>query len=245
MVSYFLASLDASTVKVEEFHDEWAALIAADDLTQCIPIIEIARDEFAGKPNKLRVARSCFTRAYRRRLAERAEGQVLGRFLCTAKEFKERGKHLFTEKVYNELASEIGKIKGDCDFLIYGFDARNMPHLFTVSDPGVDEIHDKPGFAAIGSGMYAANGMLYQLGQTVDRNVYETIFNVCAAKFTAERVAGVGKDTFLFVKKQGCRAFSRASWLLPTIRKAWEEQGQPRVPEGILKQMETAKLGFS
>jgi 20S proteasome alpha/beta subunit len=244
MVSYPLSSLDASTVKAEEFHEDWLALIAADDLTQCIPIMERARENFADKPNNFRVARACFKRAYRQHLDERMTDNVLAKFCTNMKQFRERGKILFTDTLYNQLASEIREIKGDCDFLICGFDAQGTPHLFSVTDPGKDEIYDKPGFAAIGSGLYAANGMLYQLGQTVDLNVYQTIFNVCAAKFTAERVSGVGKDTFLFVKKQGCRAFSRATWLLPTIRKVWEEQGQPRVPEGIIKQMETANLDF-
>jgi 20S proteasome alpha/beta subunit len=245
MVSYFMSSTDASTVKMEEFHEDWIALIAADDLTQCIPIMERAKENFTGKPNNFRVARACFKRAYRQHLDERMTDIVLAKFSTNMKQFRERGKALFTETVYNQLASEIREIKGECDFLIFGLDAQGAAHLFTVTDPGKDEIYDKPGFAAIGSGLYAANGMLYQLGQTVDLNVYQTIFNVCAAKFTAERVAGVGKDTFLFVKKKGCHAFSRESWLLPTIRKAWEDQGQPRVPDGILKQMETANLAFS
>jgi hypothetical protein len=160
------------------------------------------------------------------------------------KDFRERGKQLLSTKVYNELAAEIAKIQGDCDFLVYGFDSKKVPHIFTVIEPGTDEVWDKPGFTAIGAGKYVAESILYQLGQTIDKGTPEAIFTVCAAKFAAERIPGVGKETFLFVKRPGCKAFTRPSWLLPTIRDVWEKQGQARMPEGIMNQFDLSALGF-
>ena len=42
---------------------------------------------------------------------------------------------------------------------------------------------DKPGFCAIGSGQWAAETILFSLGQSIDNGLEETIYKVCAAKF--------------------------------------------------------------
>jgi hypothetical protein len=136
------------------------------------------------------------------------------------------------------------KVKAGCQFLACGFDAGRRPHLFVVDEPGTDSVYDKPGFCAIGSGSYAATGMLYYLEQRIDRTVHETIFNVCAAKFMAEKVPGVGQQTHLHIQKQGCNAFVLKSWVIPTIKKEWQERGQPRMPDGLLEQLQRAHVAF-
>lgn len=244
MVSSALSSSDASAVKLEEFHKDWIAMMSADDLTQCLPVIERAERNFQGRANTLRVARACFKRAYQGHLAELAGDRVLGRFGLDMEAFRKSGRRRFTEQIFNTLSNEIRDVKVEAQFLACGFDGRAMPHLFTVTEPGTDSVYDKPGFCAIGSGMYAAEGMLHYLGQTVDSTVHQTIFNVYAAKFMAERIPGVGEKTFLFVKKQGCDAFSMETWVEPTIRDRWNTEGKPRIPDGLISQLETVHLDF-
>ena len=173
-----------------------------------------------------------------------AADKVLGRFGMDMKTFVKSGKRRFTESAYAILHNEIREVKLGCEFLVAGFDAAKHPHIFTVSEPGIDSVYDKPGFCSIGTGKWAAEGMLYYRQQTVDRTLHETVLNVCAAKFMAERIPGVGETTFLFVKKEGCNAFMLESWVLPTIRAEWEKTGAPRIPDGLLKQIEGAQVGF-
>ena len=244
MVSGAVVSADSTAIKVEPFHKHWAAMIATDDLTQCIPIIDGARELFRGKENTLRTVRTCFKRAYQQYLSEYAADQVLGRFGLSMEAFV-KGKHKLAPDQVNSLSTEIRQIKGKSDFLIYGHDENKMPHIVVVKDPGLDEVHDKPGFCAIGSGWAAADGMLFYLRQSVGRSMEETIFNVCAAKFMAEKVGTVGEDTFLFVKKYGYQAYASIDMnLVNTIRGYWDKDGKPKVPNGVLESIKTAHIRF-
>ena len=59
MVSGGIVAMDGSTIKAEPFHKDWTAMISGD-LTQCVPIIDKAKEYFAGRKNTLPVARSVF-----------------------------------------------------------------------------------------------------------------------------------------------------------------------------------------
>src|SRR5690349_6463894 len=91
MVAGYMSSTDSSMVKVEEIHKEWAVLLAADDLTQCVPIIEKAKEYFRGRANTLLVARSTLKRAFQQHLAELAADCTLGRFGLSMKDFVSTG----------------------------------------------------------------------------------------------------------------------------------------------------------
>jgi hypothetical protein len=99
-------------------------------------------------------------------------------------------------------------------------------------------VHDNPGFYAVGSGCDAAYWMLTYFNQKTDCSISQTIFNVCAAKFMAEKIDGIGKDTFLYVKRFGHGPFSCDGSLLQKIRDAWDGVGAPRVPPEIVQIIE-------
>src|SRR5439155_872840 len=84
------------------------------------------------------------------------------------------------------------------------FDGDRNPQVFKVVEnwgTGAEDIDCRwPGFAAIGVGTKPAEVILYALDQNPHTPWTETIYNVCAAKFMAERVSGVGRDTFLYVR---------------------------------------------
>ena len=238
------ASVDSAVVKVEPIHRHWSAMMASDDLTQCIPIIERAGRYFRGRANTLQNARASFKRAYLKHLSEMAADQVLGRFNMSMESFVKSGKRQFTESQFNKLSEKIQAVRAGCQFLVYGFDEKRRPHLFVVGESGEDQVYDRPGFCVIGSGTYAAEGMLYSLGQTDFRTLPQTLFNVCAAKFTAERTPGVGADSFVFCKKFGTEMFSMPTWVVPAIRDSWEQHGRPRVPDGIIGRLEAVEFRF-
>ena len=136
--------------------------------------------------------------------------------------------------LFRSLCDRLEAIDPKCEFLVHGFDSFKRPHIFRVYGVGSDQVLDKPGFCAIGSGTWAADTILRYLGQSVEKTLEETIFNVCAAKFSAERSDGVGKHTYLFAKRFNSVMFSWNAGMMEEIRKAWDEKCCPRVPEGIV-----------
>jgi hypothetical protein len=228
-------SADSVIVKVEPFHKDWFAMMSADDLTQCVPIIERAAEYVAGRANKLHTIRLAFKRAFSQHLVEMQEDAALSRYGLTMREFVKNGKKRLSEKMYESIRKNIDEVKVGCEFIVVGFDSLKRPHIFHVTNEGKDGVYDKPGYHCIGSGALVAEAMLYYFGQSIDRTFHETIFNLCAAKFMAERCAGVGKATYLYARKSGSNAFVYVSGMMEGIRAAWDERGCPRVPEGIVQ----------
>jgi hypothetical protein len=231
-----MGSSDKVSVKMEPFHRSWTALMAGT-MPECMAIIEIAQTTMEKCRPDLRSVASGFKKAYHAHLSETAADTVLGRYQMDMQEFKKTGLKKFGSERFNLLDQAIRDVAIDCEFLVFGFDEQHHPRLFTVTPPGVVSLCDKPGFWTIGSGSFAALGMLFSLGQSVDTPFEETIFNVLTAKFMAETPGVVGKHTHLFAKEEGNDFFSYPSWLEPTIRKWWEEHGKPRRDDGIIQQM--------
>jgi hypothetical protein len=233
-----VGSADKVSVKMEPFHESWTALMSASDMSQCLPVIEIASENLKKSPSTLRAVTQGFKKAYRQHLAELAASQVLSNFDMDMEEFKNKGAKKFTPDVFSTLSQEIRAVNLDCEFLIYGFDGKKRPHIFAVAPPGVVSIYDKPGFWAIGSGAWAALSMLFSLAQSVDSPFEETVFNVLVSKFMAETPGKVGEHTFLFAKgDDNNRFFSYPIWWESTIRTWWNEHGKPRRDNGIVQQM--------
>jgi len=207
----------------------------AGDLTQCLPIIQKAEKYFTGRANTLATARAVFKRAFSQHLVEMREDAVLSGYGLTMKEFLRTGKRRFTENLFESICKKIAEVKANCEFIITGFDSQKRPHIFNVTEEGKDGVYNKPGYYCIGTGKWAAETILYTLGQSVDLNLYQTIFNVCAAKFMAEKSSDVGKATYLYARKPGSNVFTQVSGMIETIRGAWENDGCPRIPEGIIK----------
>jgi hypothetical protein len=233
MLTHARGSADAVTSKMDPFAKEWCAMWAADDMTQCAPIIEKAERYFRNRANTLQVARSCMKRAYQKHLSEIAADRVLGRFQMDVETFTKSGKRRFTETQFNSLNDEIRKVEWSGQFLAFGFDQQRQPHIFTVVEPGIDCVYDRVGFCAIGSGGMAAESLLFHLRQTRICTFANSLINCLFAKFMAEG-AGAGRQTFVFCKKFGSTMYSMPIWLEPTARQIWEERVSPRTPDDFL-----------
>jgi hypothetical protein len=241
MVQGATISSDGCSIKMEPFARDWLAMISGDDITQGMPIIQLAEKYFANRANTVATARTAFKRAYQKHLSDMASDAILSRYGLDMKTFLASGKRKLTEKVFASICEELKTVRVGCEFLIFGFDGPGKAHIFSVVEPGVDHTYDKPGFCCIGSGGYAAEAMLYFFGQATVKTLPETVFNMCAAKFMAER-SGIGRDTFLYVKQPRSVASSHRAGLIDDIRTAWEAAGVPRVPPGILGQIERGDI---
>lgn len=236
MLTNYITSADNVTAKMEPLAKEWNVMWAADDVTQCTSIIDRAARYFQNRANSLQVARSCMTRAYQKHLSDLAAGRVLGRYEMDMEKFLKSGKRRFTEAQSNSLNEEIRKVEGSWHFLAFGYDAGKQPHIFTVVEPGIDCVYDRVGFCAIGSGAIAAESLLFQLGQSRTCTLEKTLITLLCAKFAAEK-AGAGRSTFIFAKAFGTTFFSLPSSFEPNIRRIWEEEISPKIPDALLNQV--------
>ncbi len=240
-----------STVKLEMFWEDWSVLYAAADVGQASIVIGAAREFFCANPdtkNTVSNVRSAFKKVCRERLAEVAGDRILSPFGLDMASFLKTGREVLTDQTFNALADDIRRVSLGCEFLVYGFDSSQRAHIFKVVEyagTGPEDVDcGKPGFAAIGVGRSPAEVILYALDQNIDVKWQETIYNVCAAKFMSERVSGVGKNTFLYVKKPGTNAFSRPPNLVKNIRAWWDKEGAPRIPKGVMEEIEKARIIF-
>jgi hypothetical protein len=234
MVSGSTISADGCTLKMEPFARDWLAMISGDDITQALPIIQRASKYMHHRANTVATARVAFKKAYQQHLVEMKTDAVLSGYGLNMDTFQKSGKRRFTDKIFASLCENMDAVKVGCEFLVFGFDGAGRAHIFTVSDPGIDRTFDKPGFCCIGSGMYAADAMLYYFQQATDKSLSETVFALCASKFMAER-SGIGRDTYLYVMQFGSIFSQHRPGLIDDVRKAWDGYGAPSVPRGVIE----------
>jgi hypothetical protein len=237
-------SADGS-VKLHVFHREWGTMIAGDDITQYVPVIERAKALLRGKSGKLIVVMDAFKKAYQDEFNAAIQDGLLSRFQMTMADFKKHGKTQLLPEVFTEFSLKIKIASLGCRFLVYGLDDKKIAHIFTVSNPGKCELRDKPGFWAIGKGATSALSMLAALKQVRGRTTFEeTIYNVLAAKYISEGASDVGKETYLFIKKYGCDGFSNKRALEEEIRAIWEMEGRPQTNANAVNAIKNGEFLF-
>jgi hypothetical protein len=234
MIGGSTISSDGCTVKMHPFARDWVAMFSGSDLTPCIPIIQLAEQYLSGRANTLRNVRTIFKKAFQQYFEVERADKVLSVYGLSMKTFKSSGRKMFTAEVFKSICEKMESFTSDLEFLVYGFDGTGRPHLFTVFYPGCDAVYDKPGFAAIGCGKYAADTMLHYFGQSINSAMERTVFNLCAGKFLAERTAGVGLDTFLYFKRPGTVASTWKGDLIGDLRKVWDTDCGPKVSLNVI-----------
>jgi hypothetical protein len=81
-----------------------------------------------------------------------------------------------------------------CSLLVCGFDLEGVPHIFSITSPGMATNHDIPGFHAVGVGRDIAIGELYQFETEAEESLDTALYEVFDAKATAELIQGVGYE---------------------------------------------------
>ena len=123
--------------------------------------------------------------------------------------------------------------------LFVGFRA-NEPHLFVISGPGNITYCDAQGYAAIGSGAFAAQMSLERHPYDRNKPMAECIYAVIAAKFAAESADGVGPDSAVYVynskARQKMRTLSLKPERLEELKQQWKDL--PKIPIGVVNDLE-------
>jgi ATP-dependent protease HslVU (ClpYQ) peptidase subunit len=223
------------SVKLSLFHKDWGAMVAGSDISQSAFVLERAKTLLRGKSGSLQVVMSAVKKSYQEQLQEVITDDLLSRYQMTIAEFKKKGKAQLLPEVYAEISLRTKIYNLGSTFLVYGVDDRKIGHIFTVRNPGKSELHDKPGFWAIGQGASSALSMMSALKQVRGRTPFEeTIYNVLASKYFSEGASDVGRETYLFIKTHGSGGYSYRARLEDDIRAIWEKEGKPRTnPEAV------------
>jgi 20S proteasome alpha/beta subunit len=130
---------------------------------------------------------------------------------------------------YQSVTSKIRETKEQWSLLFAGFDKEKQAHIFTITESGKIDFHDRFGYAAIGSGALRALLALSSYPFKRGLPLSEAIFGIAAAKFAAEGAEGVGEETILTVLEANTRTSGIfPNQTIPVLRKMWRDL--PRFP---------------
>jgi len=230
-LTFFGGAISAEGVasKSRQIHKDWRVLIAGD-VSPLTPLLDAVKEAVKNpKQTGLRhFARAC-AQAYRVERERIIEDDILPDYdLSTYAEYLAlKGSD---PRLFEAIGSNIKEAEEKWQLLFCGFTEDRKPHLFVISGRGKIEYCDAQGFAAIGSGAWAAFVALasYPYHYLLDRE--EATYCLLAAKFASESAEGVGEETQLSVMKRG---HLYSSFLLDgtinSVRRKWKKL--PRIPK--------------
>ncbi len=235
-VSLSQFSGDNLTLKSYAVYDgPWHCMIAGSDITIAEAIMDRVLLKLIDKKKiLLRHMTAAFTEAYQEQIAARATALYLARFNLDMNTFRDSGRRKLGPDTFDMLCDKIARVALDLKFLVYGYDCLQIPHLFVVSSPGIEETYDRPGFWAIGSGAMSALSMMFYRQQSKIRELEHTIYNLMEAKYMAESATDVGEQTFVNIISRPGIKIDFPVGLYDQIRDAWEREGAPKVPPKIV-----------
>lgn len=235
---------------------EWELMFAGDPANAKMIFEEIVR--FCREHEQQLThenVKSTLTAAYRKRMADCLASAVLAPYDMTLSEFKEQGLKTFGDRQFGRIseALEYHANQYQDQILLTGWGEEATDAMIYQVDPQQDRDHALAGIAAIGSGANVALSTLLMLGQSRHTGFLETVYNVAAAKFSAEKSydSAVGQSTAMnFHWKMPDDKGLTGRWInepqLKEIRAIWEEYGRPRFPDQARIDMHSVmtKAGF-
>jgi hypothetical protein len=254
MGGYF--SADDMVRKIDPVVYGWDSMIAGNDISPATPIIARVKESRESLPcgETLKGMTEAFKSAYKAQRLESIEDEILGPLGFTWETFRANARTQLSERTYDLAIDHIKNYELDLTFLVSGFDANKEAHIFTTSNPGKCEFHDKVGFWAIGSGQHQALASLFSIGYRRHDPLEHCIAKVLIAKLAAESAAGVGKTTWLMVELPPVSgSVQKALHMFPEttdyFREKWKEiptlpsDGMARIVQNIKEERERNKAG--
>jgi hypothetical protein len=219
-------------------------------------ILEEFRTVLSEEPARIKREhiKGAISEAYSRFITKVSTYPVLSPWNMSVDYFTKHGRREFGTVVFQRMAGQIAENQArlDSSILLVGWGKAKASALIFEINSSAFASHDLGGaFEAIGSGKDIARSYLLLLGQTRDSSLSETLYNVAAAKFMAEKSQGqfVGETTTMHVswKSESDDPERPAGNFLEmnevdALRKIWEEHGRPRTPSaGRSRGMEIAQ----
>jgi hypothetical protein len=121
-----------------------------------------------------------------------ADEYVSGQLGISYVDFVATGKEKLPEEIFREMISSVRTITLGCSLLAVDFSS-DEPSIYRIQETGMVEMCDN--FAAVGSGLYIAESVLFIRTHTEQDGLQGTLFEVFEAMNLGGRAPGVG-DTF-------------------------------------------------
>lgn len=229
MLSTDYTSVETSAIKIQPISStgRWISMFSGSPSIDAL-VLKDVWGALTGSDETAEQMIAAFERAFREQLKRKIEGELLSPYGIDRETFLREGKAYFGDEEFARLLYQINTMTLSTSFLVAGFDPQGTPRIFTISDPGVFEYHDRLGFHAIGSGYVRALGALYST-YDADLSTPDLIYRVCEAKFVAESAPGVGKKTFVVVVKPDGKHEAIFPEGVEEIRRVYEAEGKPPV----------------
>lgn len=248
MLSNSWSSVENAALKKLDITPRWHVLYSGSP-TEVMPILRRGRAAIGLAPSSITKATDAMENAYQKHRESLVNSKILSKFGLTLRKFLRDGPKLFTSQEHSQILSKIDALQVGLDFLVYGYDNRNVAHLFYVKDPGKAESLDIEGYGVIGSGWVLAEASLTSRPLPIDFKV-NMIYRLCEAKFTAEGARSVGRETVLSfwdsptthpLGETRERFLQRIN--IEVIRKAWEKDRDRKLPAKALLTLKQSLSG--
>jgi hypothetical protein len=216
---------------------QWWALVAASDVTRIPSLVDAVIRRLlslSDSTNTVETVERAAVEAYQSVRTRYAADLVLSPIGLTMEQFVNRGEW------HPQLAQQLAAVNLGCEVLVAGFDFAGDGSIFTVEHPVIVRNHNLAGWTSIGSGSYSAIGTLLHHSVNYSMELPRVLYHACEAKFMAESADGVGKHTVAKVASGAygkMDAYEASEALIRNIRTAWERDGKPRVPAGVIEHL--------
>jgi hypothetical protein len=131
-------------------------------------------------------------------------------------------------EIFSKYIEKIESFDLGIEFIVYGFDRQNNPHIISIENPGRVRNHRTERFAVIGSGTYVARAALHRKDLSAD--IESVIYRLMDAKFSAEFTSGVGKGTSVITLKEDGKFGIMQPRDVRAIREIWDEMMKSHEP---------------
>jgi len=223
------------------YFGDWQFMYAGEPSNADLIMENIRQELLSRDVLKRESIQATVRRAYKKRFAEWTADYVLAPFNMEMDEFKRKGRQVFTDQVAAQLAREMSNVASEFkeELMVVGWG--RTPHAVMIygmnqSGPWSGLLS---GIGAIGAGADVARATLLLHGITRSSTMENTLYAVAAAKFSAERCDGVGRNTTIHVsrkrKKEDDKSFHVGEFLTAQevrgLRRLWHRYGRVRVPD--------------
>jgi ATP-dependent protease HslVU (ClpYQ) peptidase subunit len=227
--------------------DDWQCMYAGEP-ANCQMIFEEMHTVHSGQPLTRENIKTVMLAAYRKRMSASLSASVLAPYDLSMDEFKKDGLSMFGEREFTRLSQllEDHAYQYRDQLLIVGWGKTIHANMIYKIEPHRDRDYKYEGIAAIGSGEVTALSTMLLLGQSRQTLLVDTLYNVAAAKFSAEKSydRDVGQHTSMFVQWKRTDDDDDGlpgKWItdihVDRLRALWEEHGRPRFPEEARKEI--------
>jgi hypothetical protein len=227
-----------STLTKMAYFDDWQLMYAGEPSNADLIMENIRHETHALTRQNIQAT---IRRAYRQRLAQWVSDFVLAPYGMELDEFKKRGRQILTDQVAAQVAKDMNNAASQFneELMVVGWGA--MRHAVMIYGMNRDGAWSGllTGIGAIGAGAEVARATLLLYGINRSSTLEDTLYAVAAAKFSAERCDGVGRNTTIYVSRKRNKEDPKGrrvgdfltSQEILGLRRLWLVYGRVRVPD--------------